>query len=176
MSSVEGNEEVEAEFNKILKEEFKQEWHLIDVSPKIATLMCYLLPCLLMTAWSDYHHHNLFATLIFALIIGAGLHGYYRHQVVVKAFFSSDRPVGEVIREIRDREARERQAEQPVVAVQEEEDWDEIVARLEVSMDNIDDNGNSNSDKMNLATLFDRGDSAPRLAKKSWFGRIFKRN
>lgn len=93
MSSVEGNENIEEVFNNILKEEYKQEWQIIAIPRKLITLLCYALPALLMLGTADYHSQNVLVILFFSFIVGTGFYSYVRHQSVLRAFFSNDKPL-----------------------------------------------------------------------------------
>lgn len=175
MSSVEGNENVEETFNKILREEYKQDWELIAIPPKIIALLCYSLPALLMISSGDYHDHNIFVILFFSGIIGTGFYSSYRHQAVRRAFYSDDKPNSQVIRKIR--EQGKLNAELPAserLSIEEEADWGSIVNQLERSMEMDEDSGG-----MDLATLFDRTESEqatlPQPQRTSWLSRLFRR-
>lgn len=175
MSSVEGNENIEETFNEILKEEYKQDWELIVIPPKIITLLCFSLPALLMISSTDYHEHNIFVILFFSCIIGIGFYSSYRHQVVRRAFYSNDKPLNQVIRKVRAQGKQNLILPAPNrLSVEEESDWGLIINQLERSMEMDDD-----SDNMDLATLFDRTESEqatlPQPNRTSWLSRLFRR-
>ena len=167
MPPVEGNESIEESFNKILK----------AISPNLVALLCYCLPAMLMLSSADYHRHNVFVVLFFSLIIGTGFYGYYRNHAVLKAFFSNDRPVHQVVRDIRAQGTSTHSAasvETDKLTAEEESDWGIIVTQLEKSMEMDED-----SDSMNLSTLFDRAESEqatlPQPQRASWLKRLFRR-
>lgn len=169
MSSVEGNENIEEVFNKILKEEYKQEWELIVIPKKLMAFFCYTIPALLMLGAGDYHNQNVLVILFFSAIIGTGTYSYLRHQTVLKAFFSNDRPISQVIHEVRS-QTKTNSSSTPLTQ-EEETDWNFLVAKLEKSMESEED-----SDTMNLSTLFDRTEQTTLPPKRaSWLSRLFGR-
>jgi hypothetical protein len=178
--SVEDNKDIEEEFNRILSEEYKQDWETIVIPPKIVALFCYSIPALMLISSQDYHHQNVMAVLFFSFIVGAGFHGFYRYHTVVKAFFSNEKPVSQVIRDIRAQEALdERSGGSTTNSLTEvaEQDWDAMMVQLEHSMDT---NLNPDSDVMNVSTIFDRAESEQATlappTRTSWFKRLFRRN
>lgn len=170
MSSVEGNENIEEVFNQILREEYKQEWKLIAIPRKLIAFLCYTIPAMLMLSSGDYHNQNVLAILFFSAIIGAGFYNYLRHHTSLKAFFSNEKPLSEVIDEVK------AQAKNVITSdkltVEEESDWSLIVSKLEKSMETE----SGDSDTMNLSTLFDRTDQTTLPPKRaSWLSRFFGR-
>lgn len=166
MSSVEGNENIEETFNKILQEEYKQQWELISVPKKLMAFFCYTLPALLLLGVGDYHNQNVLVILFFSAIIGTGCYSYLRHQTAMKSFFSNDRPLSQVIQEV-----KSQKNDSFSLSEEEESDWSLIVAKLEKSMETEDD-----SDNMTLSTLFDRSEPTVLPTKRaSWLSRFFGR-
>jgi hypothetical protein len=169
--SVEGNGKIEEEFNKILKEEYRQEWQTIPISPVMVAVLCYALPALLLIGAQDYHHSNIVATLFFSAIIGTGFYAYYRNYAVTRAFFSNSKPKKQVLQELRAQENIEARLGVPDgtgLNEDEEHDWNTLVSQLEASME---------SDTMTLSTLFDRAETnQATLPRRSWFSRLFRRN
>lgn len=171
MSSVEGNENIEEAFNKILREEYKQEWKLITIPRKLLAFLCYTIPAMLMLSAGDYHTQNVLVILFFSSIIGAGFYSYLRQHVTLKAFFSNDRPLRQVIDKVKAQNGNELHEEK--LTVEEESDWSLIISKLERSMNTTED---EDSDTMNLSTLFDRGEQTTFPPKKtSWLSRLFGR-
>lgn len=170
MSSVEGNENIEEVFNQILKEEYKQEWQLIAFPPKLVAFFCYALPALLMLSSGDYHTQNVLVLLFLSAIIGTGLYMHYRYHSVIKAFFSNDKPLNQIVREVQVR-AKNNPPSSPLTQV-EESDWNLIISKFEKSMEAEDED----SDTMNLSTLFDRTEQTTLPPKRaSWLSRFFGR-
>lgn len=180
--SVEDKSSIEEEFNRILSQEYKQEWITIVIPSKIKAIFCYSLPALMMIGSTDYHHQNVFAVLFFSFIIGAGFHSFYHYHAVVRAFFSNEKPLTQVIREVRAQDALDdlsgaSTSNSTSLTPVEEQDWDELMLQLEKSMDL---NPDPDSTEMNVATLFDRSESEqptlPQPTRTSWLKRLFRRN
>lgn len=172
--SVEGNENMNKELDQILKEEYKQDWKTVALTPRIMALICYCVPSLAIMAGHNYHHYNAVTSLFFSLVIGTSLFFGVRYSVAMRAFQSNDKPSARVLSAIRAQEGKatmsdEEAAETAIVLAPEEMDWDSLVSSFEETM---------NSDDMDLSTLFERSESQQRTQsrKGSWFDRFFRRN
>lgn len=175
--SVEDNENIEEEFNKILKAEYSQDWLHIKIPPKLIAVFCFTLPALLMLSGSNYHH-NITVTLFFSLVMGTGFYAYYRYHKVFSLFFSESKPLNQIIREVRAQDELENRFGMTTPAApdnkapeEEYADFDTLIQQLEASME---------PDEMNLTTLFDRADSEPATLntpkkRTSWFRRLLGR-
>lgn len=171
MPSEEGNENIDNLFNKILKEEYKQEWKLIVIPKKFIAFLCYTLPALLMLSSGDYHNQNVLVILFFSSIVGTGFYSYLRHHTSLKAFFSNEKPLNKVIEEVKAQRSNTDFTNK--LTVEEESDWSLIVSNLEKSMETSEA---ESAETMNLSTLFDRAEPVKDQVKKpSWFSKIFGR-
>lgn len=172
----ESNEEIEKEFREILKKEYSSDFKLIQVSHKFIVFWCYALPMLAMMTLVN-HNGDPIAAMIFAGVIGTGFFMYYRHSKIIRGFIKQDKPLKQVITEIRQQERNDPLHEifGNQLTPTETAHWNSIISDYEESQD---------SNEMNVSTLFDTNNEtaptvhlnpAPIPVKRSWLKRLFRR-
>lgn len=174
--SVEDNN-IEDEFKKILQHENAPVEEPMTVPPLIATLLCYCIPTLLIMSTLDYRQQNIMIAVILGVIIGTGFLVMYRHSAIEKAFYGEEKPSQQVIKDVQaqgmldKRAAVASSAPQLALNAEGEPDWDNLITKLEDSL--------NNTDTLNVSTMFDRplrksaGTHPSHL--ESWLQRLFRR-
>lgn len=174
--SVEDNN-IEDEFNKILQNENTPEEELFAVPPIIAALLCYCVPTLLIMSNLDYRHQNILVALFLGTIIGTGFLAMYRYYAITKSFLNEEKPSRQVIKDVQAQGMLDNgvtvNSSAPQLALNSdgEPDWENIVTKLEDSL--------NSTDTLNVSTLFDRSSTgqanAHSSSRESWLKRLFRR-
>lgn len=173
-----GNENIDEDFNQILKEEYSQDGVIINIPSYLVAVFCYSLPTLTLINSANYND-DLLAVLFSGLVSGTGFYAYYRYNHVLRLLLKPNtRPLSRTIRDVRYQEQFELQlpkTEENIYTISDdEEEWENILSKLEQSMEQVED---ENSETMNASTLFDRPET-PQMAppeKISWFKRLFRK-
>lgn len=174
---------IQEEFNRILASEKKTDWARFSISNKLLALFCYGIPALMFL--SGYHpNKDMISAIIFTAILGTGFYTYFRHERVVRAFFTNSKPLKEVIAEIKAQESLDRRANpsEPVLSDTptslspvEEKDWEMILNNFDAA---VEDLNNPTDNTMSANSIFDRqqNNQTDTPPGTSWISRFFKRN